>query len=104
MAPNAHVAVDCSHANSKKIHTNQPIVAAELSRRIAEGDQQILGVMLESNLAAGRQDIPADLSQLKRGVSVTDACMDWQMTAEVLDGLAKAVQTRRSLPAEQGML
>ena len=90
--------VDCSHGNSKKIHTNQPIVAAELARRIAEGDTQVAGVMLESFLKAGNQKIaPEGLCKMEYGMSVTDACMDWTMTAAVLEELAGAVRKRRSV-------
>lgn len=53
--------MDCSHGNSQKIHTNQPIVAAELARRISAGDKQVAGVMLESFLLSGRQDIVDDV-------------------------------------------
>ena len=108
--------VDCSHGNSRKIHTNQPLVAADVAKRVAAGDTKVSGIMLESFLCAGRQDIPKpttskaggapalgfgglqpslQLASMKYGCSVTDACMDWDMTQKVLDDLAAAVRARR---------
>lgn len=84
--------VDASHGNSGKDHRRQPVVAADLASRIAEGEKGVVGVMLESFLVAGRQEIGPDMV---RGCSVTDACMDWDTTASVLDGLAAAVRARR---------
>ncbi len=78
------VVVDCSHGNSSKNPALQPLVAENLGNQILEGNRSIVGLMLESNLAAGRQDIPADLSELKYGVSVTDACIDWATTERLL--------------------
>lgn len=88
--------VDCSHGNSRKLHTNQPLVAADLAKRIAAGDQQVAGVMLESFLLCGNQKIGPPESMVY-GKSVTDACMDWEMTVDVLNGLAAAVRARRAL-------
>src|SRR5882762_3904000 len=73
----ANIAVDCSHANSNKDHNLQPLVASDCAHQIMEGNRSIVGLMLESNIKAGNQSIPADLKQLKYGVSVTDACIDW---------------------------
>jgi 3-deoxy-7-phosphoheptulonate synthase len=90
--------VDCSHGNSKKIHTNQPIVAADVAKQIENGETAISGVMIESNLKAGKQTLKPGVthpSQLKYGVSVTDACIDIDTTATVLRNLARAVRTRR---------
>ncbi|MGD9991486.1 3-deoxy-7-phosphoheptulonate synthase [Pseudonocardia sp.] len=84
--------VDASHGNSGKDHRRQPIVAADLAERIAAGERGVVGVMLESFLVAGRQEIGPDMV---RGCSVTDACMDWDTTAAVLDSLAAAVRARR---------
>ncbi|MBN9109603.1 MAG: 3-deoxy-7-phosphoheptulonate synthase [Pseudonocardia sp.] len=84
--------VDASHGNSGKDHRRQPVVAADLASRIAAGEKGVVGVMLESFLVAGRQEIGPDMV---RGCSVTDACMDWDTTASVLDGLAAAVRARR---------
>lgn len=78
-----NIMVDCSHANSNKDHTLQPLVADNVANQILEGNQSIIGLMIESNLEEGNQNIPDDLSQLKPGVSVTDACISWS-TTEVL--------------------
>lgn len=86
--------VDCSHANSGKDHTRQPHVAADVAAQIAAGDMRIIGVMLESNLVAGNQEIIQG-EQLTYGQSVTDACMDWETTEGVLEELAQAVRTRQ---------
>lgn len=80
----ANIVVDCSHANSNKDHTLQPLVLNDCVHQILEGNESITGVMLESNLHAGNQKLPADLKQLKYGVSVTDACIDWETTESVL--------------------
>ncbi len=76
--------VDCSHANSNKQFYRQPVVLDECVEQIVAGNQSIVGLMLESHLHEGNQSIPADLSQLKYGVSVTDSCIDWQTTEETL--------------------
>lgn len=84
--------VDASHGNSGKDHRRQPGVIRDLAARIADGERGIVGVMMESFLVAGRQDLgPA----MTRGQSITDACMDWETTATLLDELAAAVRTRR---------
>ena len=79
-----NIVVDCSHANSNKDPSLQPLVMHDLVHQIIEGNRSLTGVMLESNIHAGNQSIPADLSQLKYGVSVTDACIDWATTERVL--------------------
>jgi 3-deoxy-7-phosphoheptulonate synthase len=76
----ANVVVDCSHANSLKDHTLQPLVMSDCVHQIREGNQSIVGLMLESNIEAGNQPIPADLTRLKYGCSVTDPCIDWRTT------------------------
>jgi 3-deoxy-7-phosphoheptulonate synthase len=86
------VMVDCSHANSAKQHRRQIEVAAELARRIEGGDRRITGVMVESHLHEGRQDLGAGL---RHGVSITDACIGWDDTAPLLRSLAAAVKARR---------
>ncbi|KAG9300698.1 hypothetical protein G9A89_023496 [Geosiphon pyriformis] len=94
------VMVDCSHGNSSKKHTNQPIVAADLANQIAAGERAIIGLMIESNIEAGRQDVPLEgPSALKYGQSITDACVSWEDTVPMLEGLAKAVRDRRKLRA-----
>ena len=62
----------------------QPLVLKDVTHQILEGNKSIIGVMLESNINAGNQSIPQDLSKLKYGVSVTDACMDWETTEKAI--------------------
>jgi 3-deoxy-7-phosphoheptulonate synthase len=85
-----NIAVDCSHGNSNKDPARQPLVAENCVNQIVEGNRSIVALMLESNLHAGNQPIPADLSRLKYGVSVTDACIDWPSTEKLL----RAAHTR----------
>ncbi len=87
------VVVDCSHANSGKSYERQYGVGQEVAAQIASGDKRIVGVMLESHLVAGRQDLGAHLTY---GQSVTDACMGWEKTGELIYSFADAVQARRS--------
>jgi 3-deoxy-7-phosphoheptulonate synthase len=75
-----NIMIDCSHANSSKDPALQPAVLANVVDQIVSGNKSIIGVMLESNIHFGRQDIPQDLSQLKYGVSVTDGCIGWETT------------------------
>ncbi|MBR0693038.1 3-deoxy-7-phosphoheptulonate synthase [Bradyrhizobium lablabi] len=93
--------IDTSHANSGKKPENQPIVAADVACQVAGGDQRIIGVMIESNLVAGRQDVIAGKA-LTRGQSITDGCIDLETTTEVLSRLADAVEARRG--AQRGNL
>lgn len=88
------VVVDLSHDNSRKDYSRQPLVAAEVARQIAGGNRAIVGVMVESFLVAGRQD-PSG-GALTYGQSITDGCIDWAGTVEVLDNLAHAVRERRN--------
>lgn len=78
------IMVDCSHANSEKNYKNQPQVWRNLIQQKGEGNQAIRGLMLESHIHEGSQPIPENLSQLKYGVSITDACIDWQTTEELI--------------------
>ncbi|KAI4112960.1 MAG: hypothetical protein LQ338_008251 [Usnochroma carphineum] len=88
--------IDCSHGNSQKNHRNQPKVAQAIADQIKAGERGIVGVMIESNLYEGNQKVPAEGPQaLKKGISITDACIDWDTTVEVLEGLAEAVRVRR---------
>jgi 3-deoxy-7-phosphoheptulonate synthase len=89
------VMIDVSHANSSKQHQRQINVAAEVAAEIAAGDRRITGLMIESHLNEGRQDIVPG-QPLRHGVSVTDACISLAQTVPVLQGLAAAVQLRRS--------
>ena len=79
-----NIVVDCSHANSFKDHALQPLVIRDVTSQILNGNRSIVGLMLESHLHEGNQSIPKDLSQLRYGVSVTDKCMNWEMTEEIL--------------------
>ncbi|KAJ3235103.1 3-deoxy-7-phosphoheptulonate synthase [Chytriomyces hyalinus] len=91
------VMVDASHGNSNKNHKNQSLVIADVARQISEGSTDIFGVMVESNIHEGNQKVPATgAKDLKYGVSITDACVDWETTVQMMDVLSKAVQTRRS--------
>jgi 3-deoxy-7-phosphoheptulonate synthase len=90
----AKLMIDCSHANSQKSHERQVDVAREVARQIAEGDERIFGAMLESHLNPGRQDLVPG-KDLLYGVSITDACIGWDSTVEVLGLLAAAVRQRR---------
>ena len=105
--------IDCSHGNSNKDFRRQPIVASDVGQQVASGNRGIVGVMIESNINEGKQSLPPVsngqsapgdtcpsaeevLSSLAYGTSVTDACISWTTTEEVLQGLAEAVQRRRS--------
>ena len=88
--------IDCSHGNSNKNFSNQPLVAKDLADQIAAGSKSITSVMIESNLVEGNQKLNSDLSKLTHGQSVTDACINWDDTVEVLDTLAEAVRKRRA--------
>lgn len=85
--------IDCSHANSRKDHTRQPIVCRDVAAQIVTGDNRIIGVMLESNLVAGAQKHAAG-QLLMRGQSMTDACIGWDETVPLLRELATAVTAR----------
>ncbi len=89
---NKNIMIDCSHANSSKDPDVQPLVLKDISHQILEGNKSIIGVMLESNINHGNQSIPKDLSKLKYGVSVTDACMDWETTEQTLLDMAESLR------------
>ena len=86
-----NLVVDCSHANSYKKPELQPLVLADCVHQIAQGNRSIVGMMIESFIEAGNQPIPADLSQLKYGCSVTDACVNWATTETMLRDARKAL-------------
>ena len=88
--------IDCSHGNSGNDHRRQSAVAADVAALIAAGSQRICGVMLESHLVEGRQDIRQGRHGLRYGQSVTDACMGWEATTLVLQELAEAVRRRNN--------
>lgn len=83
-----NIMVDCSHANSNKDASLQPLVLENVTNQILDGNKSILGLMIESNINFGNQSIPADKSQLKYGVSITDACIDWETTEKSLIEMA----------------
>ncbi len=92
----ARIMIDCSHANSQKLYERQIEVAHDVGGQIARGDDRIVGVMLESHIQPGRQDlIPGQA--LEYGVSITDACIGWDASVRVLHELADAVRRRRLL-------
>ncbi|QSZ35418.1 hypothetical protein DSL72_008288 [Monilinia vaccinii-corymbosi] len=90
------IMIDCSHGNSNKDHRNQPKVAQVIGDQLRAGERSIIGVMIESNINEGNQKVPAEgPSGLKKGVSITDACINWETTVEVLEQLAESVRERR---------
>ncbi|KAK5075468.1 3-deoxy-7-phosphoheptulonate synthase [Lithohypha guttulata] len=98
--------IDCSHGNSKKDHRNQPGVAQVIGDQLRKGEDAIVAVMIESFIEPGAQKAPGKgdggLASLKKGMSITDACIDWKTTVEVLEQLADAVRTRRSVRGQNG--
>jgi 3-deoxy-7-phosphoheptulonate synthase len=97
----ARIMIDFSHGNSMKRHERQIEVGACVAEQIADGDERIMGVMVESHLKEGRQDhLPGQ--ELVYGMSITDACLGWEDTGNVLDVLAKAVTQRWLKAAEHG--
>jgi len=90
----ARLMIDCSHANSQKQHERQIDVARDVAGQIAGGDARIFGVMIESHINGGRQDLVPG-QPLQYGVSITDACIGWDSTVEALKALADAVRKRR---------
>ncbi|MHA7878340.1 MAG: 3-deoxy-7-phosphoheptulonate synthase [Saccharospirillum sp.] len=80
----SNIMIDCSHANSNKDHRLQTLVADNVTNQVLEGNQSIIGLMIESNLEEGNQPIPANLADLKPGVSITDACIGWEATEKLL--------------------
>ncbi len=92
------IMIDASHANSAKKPENQPAVLAGVGAQVAAGDRRIVGTMIESNIVAGRQDLVPGRA-LVYGQSITDGCIGWETTADVLAGLAEAVAARRARAA-----
>ncbi|MCW4148256.1 MULTISPECIES: 3-deoxy-7-phosphoheptulonate synthase [Halomonadaceae] len=95
----ANIMIDCSHANSNKDAALQPLVLENVTNQILEGNTSIIGLMVESNIGWGNQKVPADLKDLQYGVSITDACIDWQTTVDAFtqmnDKLAPVLTKRR---------
>jgi 3-deoxy-7-phosphoheptulonate synthase len=88
------IMIDASHANSSKKPENQPLVLDDVGTQVAAGDRRIIGVMIESNLVAGRQDLVPGVP-LTYGQSITDGCIGWDTTVEALERLAAASAARR---------
>lgn len=93
----ANIVVDCSHANSYKKPALQPLVMADVMNQIRNGSTSLVGVMIESNIVAGNQPIPDDLSQIQYGCSVTDACIDWETTEKMIRDAAALLRQRPQL-------
>jgi 3-deoxy-7-phosphoheptulonate synthase len=91
----ASIMVDCSHGNSLKDYKNQPKVAQDLCAQISGGNRAITSVMIESNLIEGAQKLQSDFSDMTYGQSVTDQCVSWPTTENILEEFAKAVRSRR---------
>ena len=91
--------IDASHANSNKNPENQPAVVADIARQVAGGDGRIIGVMVESHLVGGRQDLVPG-KPLTYGQSITDGCLAWEPSVHLLELLAEAVRQRRLMAAE----
>ena len=86
--------IDCSHANSQKDHNRQINVCQDVADQLKAGNNNIMGVMIESHLQPGRQDV-LDKDNLEYGKSITDACIAWEETETLLRDLAEAVRARR---------
>jgi len=91
----ARIMIDTSHGNSSKDYRRQPLVARTVAEQVAAGEAAVLGVMMESFLVEGRQELRAGVSP-RYGQSITDACLSWEMTVPVLHELAQAVRARRA--------
>ena len=96
-----HVMIDCSHGNSLKDFRNQPLVAKAVCQQIAAGSRAISSVMIESNLVEGAQKIGPSMT---RGQSVTDACIGWDDTVDVLENFAAAIRQRRALTEDSAIV
>ncbi len=94
-----NIVVDCSHANSWKKPELQPLVMRDVVHQIREGNRSVVGLMVESFLEAGNQAIPEDLTKLRYGCSVTDGCVSWDTTVEMLTGAAQVL--REVLPGRK---
>ncbi|WP_422133668.1 3-deoxy-7-phosphoheptulonate synthase [Endozoicomonas sp. ALD040] len=92
-----NVMVDCSHANSNKDPALQPLVMENVTNQIIEGNKSVVGLMIESNIGWGAQKVPANLEDLKYGVSITDACIDWETTEKSLRDMREKL--KNLLPA-----
>lgn len=88
-----NIMIDCSHANSSKKPELQPLVLENIGHQIADGNQSITGLMIESHIKAGNQSMPEDLSQLEYGISITDGCIDWETTETALLNLREMIKS-----------
>lgn len=98
--PSIKIMIDCSHDNAQKDYKNQPKVLESVVEQISQGEDTIIGVMIESNINEGKQPMPPPgkgKESLKYGVSITDGCVSWETTVELLHKLSKAVKARRAL-------
>ncbi|MFK7857882.1 MAG: 3-deoxy-7-phosphoheptulonate synthase [Granulosicoccus sp.] len=89
------IMIDCAHANANKDHTRQPLVAKNVAAQLADGNESIIGIMLESHLNAGNQKLK-DPANLEYGVSITDACIDWDTTESLMNTLYDTLESRFS--------
>jgi 3-deoxy-7-phosphoheptulonate synthase len=94
-----YIVVDCSHENSNKNPALQPLVAENVTNQILEGNNAIIGLMIESNINAGNQPIPENLADLKYGVSITDGCIDWETTESTILDIHNALSQREQTGA-----
>ncbi len=94
-----NIMIDCSHENSNKKPERQISVAEDATQQILDGNNSIMGLMIESNIGWGNQKVPANTADLEYGVSITDACIDWESTEKTLTDMANALRT--SLPNRQ---
>ena len=90
------IMIDASHANSRKVPARQIDVVNDIAAQVGRGNEDIFGVMIESNLVEGRQDV-LEGQPLTYGQSITDACVAWADTEPLLENLAQAVKQRRAL-------
>ncbi|GAB2908671.1 3-deoxy-7-phosphoheptulonate synthase AroG [Paralcaligenes sp. KSB-10] len=95
----ARLMIDASHANSNKDYRNQPAVIENIAQQMESGDERIFGVMVESHLVGGRQDL-VEGQPLVYGQSITDGCIDWDTSVQVMERLAQAVRHRREVAAQ----
>lgn len=94
------IMIDSSHSNSSKDYSRQPEVIADICQQVGGGDERIMGVMIESHLVAGRQDL-VDGQALTYGQSITDGCIGWDDTEQVIEQLSQAIEERRKIVAQQ---
>jgi 3-deoxy-7-phosphoheptulonate synthase len=88
----SRIVIDCSHGNSEKDYKRQPLVMRNVIEQIRQGNQSIIGVMLESHISGGKQDIRSNLQEMKYGVSITDGCIDWDTTILLFEECYKSLE------------